>query len=212
MGSREVVDITGNKYGKLLVINREGRNKSNKITWKCRCDCGKEVIVTGNNLKNGHTQSCGCLHKEADLRKAKRNNMSETKLGKAWYNMIYRATSPKNREAHRYLNRGITVCDEWRDSFESFVKWSMDNGYADNLSLDRINNNKGYSPDNCRWVNQLTQVRNRENTIYLEYKGEKKTLKEWADILGIKYQTLFNRLRDSKWDVESIIEKPLQNK
>ena len=209
MGSR-LVDIVGNRYGRLVVIGYEGKGNSRHHKWKCQCDCGNIVIVQGLNLKNGHTKSCGCLASEKSKERATKHNMCETRLCKEWYRMLNRGTNTNWNEAHRYALRGITVCEEWKNSFESFKEWSLANGYDDTLSLDRIDNDKGYSPDNCRWADRKTQGRNKSNNVILEYNGEKKTLVEWSEILGIKYGTLHSRIYKCKLSTKEAFETPLR--
>lgn len=133
-----------------------------------------------------------------------------SRLYRAWYNMIYRATSDNYIEVHRYKKRGISVCDEWLYSYDSFKEWALQNGYSDNLTLDRINNDKGYSPDNCRWVDQKTQCRNRSSNVFIEYKGEKKILIEWVELLGLNYKLIQKRL-ERGWTTEEAFERPLRN-
>ena len=211
MGRKKVFDITGNRYGRLVVLHREGLSNSH-ITWKCQCDCGRIVEVVGNNLKNGHTKSCGCYAKEKCVERATKHNMCHDRLCKEWYRMLNRASNTKWSEAHRYALRGIDVCQEWKESFETFQKWALENGYSNELSLDRIDNDKGYSPDNCRWADRKTQCRNKSNNVIIEYKGEKKTLAEWAEDLGMNYGTLHSRLKRWNWDIEKAFKKPLRKR
>ena len=210
MGRRKVIDITGNRYGRLVVIRRFESNKQGHIMWDCVCDCGKSVVVSGNNLKNGHTKSCGCFARERSKESATKHNMCESRLCKEWYRMLNRGSNTKWPEAHRYALRGITVCEEWKNSFEAFKEWSLSNGYDDTLSLDRIDNDKGYSPENCRWADRKTQGRNKSNNVVLEYNGEKKTLAEWSEILGIKYGTLHSRIYRDKLSAKEAFERPLR--
>jgi len=209
MGRRQIIDITGVRFGRLVVIERSGNN-SKPVKWNCKCDCGNNVIVTGNNLKNGHTRSCGCLARENSKNRATKHNMCESRLCKEWYRMLERTRNTKWAEAHRYALRGITVCDEWKNSFDAFRDWALANGYDDSLSLDRIDNDKGYSPDNCRWANRVVQCRNKGNNVIIEYNGEKKTLAEWAEIFGIKYGTLHSRIYRDKMSPKEALEKPLR--
>ncbi len=127
-----------------------------------------------------------------------------------WSHMIDRCHNPKNPSYRNYGKRGITVCDEWKNDVNSFMEWANKNGYSDNLSIDRIDNNKGYSPDNCRWADRETQGNNKRNNIILEYHGERKTITQWSKIIGISRGTLAGRYY-SGWSVEKILTEPLHN-
>ena len=131
----------------------------------------------------------------------------ELRIAKILRGMRYRCKNPKYHDYHRYGGRGITVCEEWDKNTDSFIKWSLNNGYDSNKSIDRIDVNKGYSPDNCRWVDMNTQQNNRGNNIILSYKGEQHTIRDWADILGVEYEVIKDRYHKG-WDVVDILEKP----
>lgn len=206
------VDISGERFGKLVAVRKCNNKKGKRIYWECLCDCGNVIVISSNNLRSGHTKSCGCFALEMKKKNATKHNMCKSRIYKEWNRMIDRCRNTKSVEAHRYVLRGITVCDEWKNSFETFMLWSLENGYDDNLSIDRIDNDKGYSPDNCRWVDRKTQCRNKSNNIVLEYNGEKKTLVEWAELLGIKYGTLHSRIYRDKLSAKEAFEKPLYKK
>lgn len=143
------IDITGQKYGRLTVISFIEMSKNHKAMWLCRCDCGKEVIAILNNLRTGSTQSCGCLHTEHTISLKYSHGFAGTRLYKCWQEMMRRCYG-KNRSAYRYYGgRGICVCNEWHN-FENFKNWALSNGYAENLSIDRIGVNGNYEPSNCR--------------------------------------------------------------
>ena len=163
-----VKDLTGQRFGRLVVVERGGRDKNGLTTWKCRCDCGETTIETRSNLINGRVNSCGCLSIELSLQRFTKHGKRHTRLYGVWNNMKNRCYNPKVHNYHRYGARGITVCEEWRDNFEKFCEWAISNGYDENApfgkcTLDRIDNDKGYSPDNCRWVDAKTQSNNRSN-------------------------------------------------
>lgn len=205
----------GDKYGRLTVLERCG-SKDNNAIFKCRCDCGKEIVAVGKNLRNGNKKSCGCLNSDmAKLRvKQSRRANGATQMGKA--TRLYRIytgmrTRCYNKNYHGYENyggRGITVCDEW-DTFRPFYDWAMSHGYSDKLSIDRIDVNGNYCPENCRWATQEQQSNNMTTNVFLEYNGERMTVTQWARKLGIKPYVIYNRLR-SGWNDEMILTTPIR--
>lgn len=205
------IDITGNKYGRLTVIKENGKQGKN-IMWLCKCDCGKEINAIAYNLKNGHTRSCGCLQTETRLKSKATHNQSKSRLYRIWRHIKSRCFNSKVPHFKNYGGRGISMCTEWEKSFESFMLWSMANGYANDLSIDRIDVNGDYNPDNCRWTNAKVQANNKTNNHIIEYKGEKHTLSEWSDILGLSHVTITKRIFDYGWTVERAFETPLRRK
>lgn len=201
------IDLRGQKYGRLTPIKYD-RTENKRAYWICKCDCGNLISVATNNLRNGHTKSCGCYAHEERVKNATKHEMTGTRLYRIWANMITRATNPKYIEADRYSGRGITVCDEWRNSSNVFFEWALNHGYSDDLSLDRIDNSKGYYPENCRFTDFKTQCRNRDSNLIIEFHGEKKPLIEWSEILGIDYKKLHNRIKKHKWDIERAFTTP----
>lgn len=135
------------------------------------------------------------------------HGMSHTRLFKSWVHMRERCYNPKDKRYSQYGGRGITVCDEWKNEFLPFYEWAMANGYDDNLTIDRIDVNKGYCPQNCRWADMRTQQNNRSNNHRLEYKGENHTINEWSRLVGIRRQTILRRIKDG-WSVEDALTKP----
>jgi hypothetical protein len=199
-------DLTGKRFGRLVVLASEGyHEKSHSVQWKCRCDCGKEKIVLGGNLKTGKTVSCGCYSSEQkSLRSWKHGIGNENRLFRIWAGIKQRCYNPNVRNYKRYGARGITMCDEWLDSFLTFQKWALENGYSDNLSIDRIDNNGNYCPENCRWTSTKKQNNNRGTTVFITYKGETHSVAEWSEITGIHASTLAQRKRNGWSDVECL--------
>ena len=193
------IDLTGQKFGRLTVIERDNEKKGNgkkpKVCWKCICECGNEVSVDGDSLRRGNTTSCGCYGKEQRLKANTKHGLSGTRIKRIYYNMLSRCYNENFPKFKNHGGRGIKVCDEWlgENGFINFVNWAMSNGYDEKLTLDRINNDGDYSPDNCRWANEEIQHKNRRITLYIEYNGEKKTVQEWSKELGISKNTIYGR-------------------
>lgn len=209
-----LIDLTGRKFGRLTVIERaEDKvlpSGGRKTQWLCKCDCGNYTIVMSNNLIRNHTRSCGCLQKEKVFGGRKTHGLSKTRLYRIFNKIRDRCYNPNNPKYNKYGGRGITICDEWLNDFRNFYKWSMANGYKENLTIDRIDGNKGYSPENCRWVDQEEQQNNRSNNHLITYKGETKTLAQWAKELNIKESTIRSRIRYG-WSIDKIFETPINN-
>ena len=160
------IDLTGQRFGRLVVLHEDGRSKNGKVLWRCKCDCGNEVTVNGNSLRGWITLSCGCYHRERHMT----HGMSKTRLYRIWVAMltrsgVYEGADEETKRYYRY--RGITVCDEWL-IFDNFCKWALDNGYEDGLEIDRKDNNRGYCPENCRWITHRENMRNRRCTLRRE--------------------------------------------
>lgn len=171
------IDLTGRRFGRLIVIERCGCTPHGDVKWKCLCDCGCDAVVIGASLKNGSTKSCGCLLRETIGNVKLSHGCSRTRLYKVWLHMKDRCYNRSNKNYHRYGGRGITVCDEWRNDFGKFQEWAMANGYDENApfgqcTIDRIDNDKGYRPDNCRWADMKVQ-RNNQSKRRKENRNER---------------------------------------
>lgn len=191
-------DLTGQRFGRLVVIGIDDRN-TRKTYYNCQCDCGKVKSVRSDNLIAGRIQSCGCMKREQDRENLTANHkhkMSHTRIYKCWQHMKRRCYSPQDKRYNHYGGRGITVCDEWRDDFNAFYKWAIENGYSDDLTIDRIDNDKGYSPDNCRWADTTTQSRNRSCTIKITIGYSTRNLSEWCEIFDLDYKTIAARYHE----------------
>ena len=191
-----VHDLMGQNFGRLTVVGRAENDRHGKTRWVCQCECGNVLVANGLNLLKGRTKSCGCLNKE------RAHGKVDTRLHRIWTCMKTRCSNPSHEAYYRYGGRGILVCDEWSNNFMSFYDWAMANGYADDLTLDRIDNDKGYYPDNCRWATNDEQNNNRRDNHLITYKGKTQTIKKWADELGINRVTLQARITRFHWDIE----------
>ena len=158
-----------NRYGRLVVISLlPERSKKKGARWLCQCDCGNTTIATTDALHSKSKQSCGCLHKDSAKMIGKiytKHGMVGKRIYVEWNSMKSRCFNPNNKSYSRYGGRGITVCDEWKNDFEAFQKWALENGYTDELTIERKDVNKGYSPDNCCWITAQEQAKNRRTTL-----------------------------------------------
>jgi len=203
---RDRIGLTGLRFARLLVeaeapakIRTCGRRQR---MWACRCDCGKVVTVQGNNLRSGATQSCGCLMRERVAQRSithghnKRGRKSHEYI--AWTAMLKRCYNPRSANFGRYGGRGITVCDRWNPSnggsFENFLG-DMGQRPGNEYSLDRVNNDASYRPDNCRWADRKTQARNTRRNVFVNYKGQKMTKAEAMEISGVAKHTVDARIK-----------------
>jgi hypothetical protein len=180
------IDITGQRFGSLVAIKPTGvRSKWDGEIWECRCDCGTVKGVAIHSLKNGNTKSCGCSFKKP--RPHRRKQGTGSRLYRIWSNMKTRCLNPNNQyRFSRYGGRGITVCEEWME-FEPFRKWAVSSGYTDELTIDRIDNNQGYFPENCRWVTMAEQNRNRSSAHLVTIGGVTKCVEDWKEELHADY-------------------------
>jgi len=158
---KKFTDLKGRRFGRLIVEHRAENTSGDSTTWHCKCDCGADVVIQRSHLISEHTQSCGCLHKEIVRENATKHQHSGTRLYDIWSGMKRRTSNPNRKDFKYYGGRGITVCREWENDFEAFYEWSMKNGYVYDLTIDRKDNDKGYSPNNCRWTDMLTQNHNK---------------------------------------------------
>jgi len=197
--NRTLINLHGKRFGRLLVKKRIGV-KHGAALWRCQCDCGNSKMSSSADLRSGHTTSCGCLNKE----RLTTHNMSYTRQYKTWRGILERCQNINHAQYNEYGGRGIIVCEKWQ-TFEGFWE-DMQEGYQDNLTIDRKDNNKGYYKENCRWATKKQQANNRRNSIYLTYQGETKTVSEWAETLGLTQNTIRLRLKRYS-DINKILDK-----
>lgn len=195
-------DLSGMRFGSLTVISDAGSHRTSggqyKHLWKCLCDCGNETIVFAEKLTNGGTISCGC-QKGLHI-----HNLHNTRVYSIHQHMLQRCENPNNDAYMHYGGRGIKVCDEWHD-VKCFYEWAMSNGYDSSLTIDRIDVNGDYEPSNCRWVSRKEQSNNRRCSVSVTHNGETHTISEWADILNMPYDTLYQYHRRGR-DIQSAIK------
>lgn len=199
-------DIIGKRFGKLTVVEYCGM-KGDQSLWKCLCDCGNERICQIQYLRTSKNHSCGCVNP------LEKHGMSRSKIYHVWNGMKERCGNPNDKNYHNYGGRGITVCDEWlgEHGFENFYKWAVEAGYDESKSraeqsIDRINVNGNYEPNNCRWATQKEQANNERRNIRITYKGKTQTAKQWSEELGINYRTMRSRIK-SGLSTEDILSK-----
>lgn len=185
---KTTLDLTGQRFGRLVVIERAS-HVGRRTAWKCLCDCGNTCTVQTYLLRGRNTSSCGCLHKQRLLLANQTHKETGSRLHRIWTNMKSRCHNPKATGFQSYGGRGIRVCDEW-NSYENFRDWALSNGYNDDLTIDRIDVNGNYCPENCRWLSKLEQERNRRNSLTFEGKS----LTQWAKDLNVPYSTLYARI------------------
>lgn len=189
-------DLVGKRFGRLVVLEDVGSVKNQRM-WRCQCDCGNEKIVPTSYLTSGDTQSCGCLHHDIVSRQMTTHGYTKDhkkeRLWGVWCSMKTRVNNPHASNYQYYGARGIKICDAWLD-YANFRCWALDNGYDPDApygqcTLDRIDPDGDYSPENCRWVNMNVQANNMRSNHLMEYNGEIHNMKEWSNILGINYST-----------------------
>lgn len=201
-------NLTGRKFGRMNVIEYKGKpEKGRGSLWLCQCECGTRKVVYASNLKKGDTKSCGCLHKEIAKASSTTHGDCGTPEYEAWCKIKQRCYKKTNRNYYRYGGRGITVCDRWLESFENFLE-DMGPRPVSKESIDRINNNGNYEPENCRWANRKEQNRNTSRNRMLTFNGKTMCMAEWAERLNLDYQNLARRLNKFGWSVEKSLTKP----
>lgn len=208
-----VKDLTGHKYGRLTAVEYVGKTKNGNAKWLCKCDCGGRKVVASWGLISGRTQSCGCIKREQNHQlffQHGESGSNRTRLYGIWSGMKNRCYNEKQSESfQKYGAHGIEMCDEWKNSYETFRDWALSNGYDDGLTIDRINFNGPYCPQNYRWATQKEQQNNRSNNHYIEFRGETKTMAEWSELAGFGRSVIEHRLSRG-WTIENALLSPRQ--
>lgn len=201
-------DLVGQRFGRLVVTREGERSPSGRVRWHCVCDCGKELDVYGPSLKRRNTQSCGCFHRdkarEGHLVHGFGGRTNRPRIYSVWKAMKNRCYRKSHAEYDRYGGRGITVCDEWKNDFTAFKDWAYSSGYKEDLEIDRIDNNRGYCPENCRWVTKKQNANNRSSNLHVYFRGELRTISEIAEMVNLPYWTIYQRVTKLKWKGEDL--------
>lgn len=211
-------DLTGRVVGRLTVIERAEDfirpNGLHRPRWLCRCECGNTTVVLGQNLKNGSTLSCGCLGEERRMLAVTKHGDTagggKHRLYSILTGMKNRCYDVKHEKYANYGGRGITICDEWLNSYENFKEWALSHGYRDDLTIDRINHDGNYEPDNCRWITHREQQHNKSTNHLLTYNGKTQDIAQWAQELDVTPGTLITRLRYG-WLDEDVLTREIEH-
>lgn len=209
---RKKLDLTNKRFGKLVAIKIDGKNNCGKTMWLCKCDCGNYKSIDIHSLlrkDKTSTTTCGKCKKSMKGKKCYKHGMSGTRLYRCYKLMKNRCYNTHNKRFYLYGGRGITVCDEWlgEQGSTNFINWALNNGYKDDLTLDRIDNNKGYSPENCRWATRKEQSNNLRCNKHYEFKNKLYTLTQLCELLNLDKGLIYSRLRCG-WNLEKAINTP----
>lgn len=207
-------DYIGKRYNKLTIIGNGGKAKDGHTKVQCRCDCGNVKNILLKSILSGRSTSCGCrsriLSSERRLKHGCTANYHVERLFRVWATMKDRCNNPKCKTYRHYGGRGISVCEEWNKDYLAFRTWAFQNGYDENAkrgecTLDRIDVDGDYCPNNCRWVDIGFQQNNKRNNLYIECNGETHTIREWSNITGVSYKALYRKLRVRKLAPELVL-------
>lgn len=207
-----LIDLTGQRFGRWTVLRLDHNNAPRgEARWICRCDCSTLRSVSGHDLRSGKSNSCGCLKRELASSRMKLNpnyGESQTRLYTVWTNMKSRVRNPNDPAYSDYGGRGIQICEEWMD-FQKFKRWAIESGYNDSLTIDRVDVNGDYCPENCRWTTRTVQNNNTRRNHTLTVNGRTMTVAEWAKETGVSRLTLHQRIKNG-WSDEDVILKPIR--
>lgn len=192
-------DITGQRFGRLVALKRVENDKDGNAMWQCRCDCGNFCTVMGSSMRKGNSKSCGCLQKEAvsrnNFKHGSANRKDRSAIYRSWNAMKQRCNNPNCGEYMHYGGRGISYCKEWED-FSNFMQWALKNGWKSGLTIDRIDNDKGYYPDNCRWITRAEQNRNQSRTHIIMDGDKRLTASQVGKMIGVSSHTMAKWCRE----------------
>lgn len=208
---KEIMDLTGQRFGRLEVLHESDRTPYGARRWLCECDCGKRKIVFQDCLMKGKSRSCGCLRTEELVARFTKHGCCGSRIYNIYAKMKRRCYVESEERYEDYGGRGIRVCSEWlgEQGFENFHKWAMKNGYTDNLTIDRIDVNGNYEPSNCRWATYEEQSKNKRNNIVVTWNGKTQVLKDWCRELSLDYRTIKARFHKG-WDIDRMFTEPIK--
>jgi len=205
----KIRDLTGQRFGRLVVLYDTGERRGGQVIWRCRCDCGNKVDVRSGNLTSGNSMSCGCYSRECTVERSTTHGMARRgkrhPVYKVWLHMLRRCEDLNNNRYKNYGGRGIAVCGEWHNP-QVFIEWALNNGWEKGLTIDRIDNNGNYEPDNCRWIARKEQARNKTNNRYVTYNGIRRLFIEVLEEHGImsgtkEYKRIYYRVNTLHWPI-----------
>lgn len=215
----KVKDMSGQKINHWTIIRCVGRGKNGGAIFECVCDCGTVRIVSGSSIRSGASTCCGCIRPDQTGKNGSnyKHGGRKERLYRVFRGMIDRCENTHDPNYHRYGGRGIKVCDEWRNDYSAFRKWAYENGYIEDAkkyecTIDRIDNDGDYCPQNCRWTNSIVQSNNRSTNRFVEINGECHTLSEWSRLNNIPKDTLLRRINVYHWPLERAIFEPARKK
>lgn len=206
---KERIFIVGKRFGRLTVLSYSHSIGYTKY-YLCKCDCGNEKTISKCSLTSGKSKSCGCLHREIVKSTLGRPRLPNgyVRLGRIYNGMKKRCYDERSNRYSRYGARGIGICSEWLSDKNAFRLWAINNGYRPGLSIDRINNDEDYCPENCRWIDPRDQLSNYSKNVFIEFNGKRQTLAQWSRELNMPTSTLHNRIRVHGWSVERALTEP----
>lgn len=208
----KLIDLTGKQFGRLTVIERVDTNATNVgARWLCKCSCGNQKIIKSASLVTGKTKSCNCIRDEKAAKRMTTHGKSKTLLYEIWQSIKQRTGNENNKDYKNYGGRGIFMAEEWKNDFIAFEEWALKSGYEKHLTIERIDVNKGYFPENCTWIKNELQWINKRNTNLYFYKGEVKDIRYFSEKYNINYNTLRSRINNHKWPIEKAIETEVKN-
>lgn len=204
-------DLSGQQFGRWTAIAESTRDRAGNVMWRCKCECGVVRDVSSNSLRNGKSKSCGCWNSEKARARlttlVTKHGLTLHPLYTVWNDMKARCFNRKDRSYPRYGGRGITVCNEWRNEFQTFYNWATVNGYARGLQIDRIDNEGNYEPCNCRWATRSENGRNKRNNRIIEFNGKAVCLSEWGEMTGLTAETIHKRIKRG-WPLDRVLRLP----
>lgn len=198
----KLIDLTGKRFGRLVVIKFGGKDDKKRRVWECVCDCGNTVFIPTAQLNSGKTKSCGCYNRDTARQRMTTHGMRKSALYRIWAGIKDRTNPNNHNNKNNYRKLHITMCDEWKNDFKAFYDWAISNGYKEEKlpngkskwTIDRIDGTKGYYPENCRWATSKQQANNQLTNKMITYKGKTQNLSRWCEELGLKYGLVEQRL------------------